>query len=642
MTNILHLIYLVPLLPLIGFLINGLFRNYLSKTMVSLIGSGVILASFLISLKTFFIVRYEGFVAETFSYFNFINAGKIKVSFAFQVDQLSTLFLLIITGVGFLIHLYSTSYMHEEERPSYARYFAYLNLFVFSMLVLVLGANYLIMFIGWEGVGLCSYLLIGYWFKNNSYNNAARKAFVMNRIGDFGFLLGIFWMINAFGTLSYQDLFNPGTGIISAISAVNTKTLVGISLLLFVGAMGKSAQIPLYTWLPDAMAGPTPVSALIHAATMVTAGIYMIARSNLLYTLSPFTMTVVAIIGLSTAIFAATIALKQNDIKKVLAYSTVSQLGYMFLGLGVGAYTGAVFHVMTHAFFKALLFLGAGSVIHAMGGEQDIRKMGGLGKHLKITYITFFIGCVAIAGIPPFAGFFSKDEILAAANNENVIYYIIGVLGSMLTAFYMFRLLAMTFNGKFRGTEDQKNHLHESPAAITVPLIILAFLSIVGGLVGIPEIFVQNGHKLSSFLSPVFAQSAALLAKDESSVQSEILLMSISAVLAVGASLWGWKKFRDYEETQDAESGIGKVLQNKWYVDELYDTIIVKPLRTISLFLNNVIERSGIDGLVNGVGRAVNYGSRQMRLIQNGQVGNYILMMVVGILILFVIQMFAK
>ena len=641
MTDIIHLIYLVPLLPLIGFLINGLARRILPKSVISIIGSGVILVSFIISLVIFLHVRQDGFTPQTISYFDFLMAGKLKILFAFQVDQLSILFLLIITGVGFLIHLYSTSYMHEESAPDFARYFSYLNLFVFSMLLLVLGANYVIMFIGWEGVGLCSYLLIGYWFKNTSYNNAAKKAFIMNRIGDFGFLIAIFWMINAFGTVSYHELFNSHNGIISSISANNSKTLVGITLLLFVGAIGKSAQIPLYTWLPDAMAGPTPVSALIHAATMVTAGIYMIARSNLLYSLSPITMMVVAIIGLSTAIFAATIALKQNDIKKVLAYSTVSQLGYMFLGLGVGAYTGAVFHVMTHAFFKALLFLGAGSVIHAMGGEQDIRKMGGLGRHLRITYITFFIACIAIAGIPPFSGFFSKDEILAAANSQNILFYVIGVMGSMLTAFYMFRLLAMTFIGKFRGTPEQEHHLHESPPAITIPLIVLAFLSITGGLVGIPEVFVHDGHKLASFLAPVFAQSTVILAKHEGT-QNEILLMGISSVLAVIASVWAWNKFRKYEAAVEESTGISKVLENKWYVDEFYDAIIVRPVRALSVFFNNVVERSGIDGLVNGVGKGINYGSRQIRLLQNGQVGNYILMMVIGILILFVIQMFAK
>ena len=640
MRNTFDLIYLIPLLPLIGFLINGLARNVLSKTMVSIIGSGVIFLSFLLSVVVFMSIRGEGFIPQVISYFDFINVGKIKVSFAFQVDQLSSLFLLIITGVGFLIHVYSTSYMKEENSENFARYFSYLNLFVFSMLLLVLGANYVIMFIGWEGVGLCSYLLIGYWFKNTIYNNAAKKAFIMNRIGDLGFLLGIFWMINAFGSVSFQDLFNNENGLITP--AVSTSTLTGITMLLFVGAMGKSAQIPLYTWLPDAMAGPTPVSALIHAATMVTAGIYMIARSNLMYTLAPTTMTVVAIVGLATAIFAATIALKQNDIKKVLAYSTVSQLGYMFLGLGVGAYTGAVFHVMTHAFFKALLFLGAGSVIHAMGGEQDITKMGGLSKHMRITYSTFFIGCIAIAGIPPFSGFFSKDEILAGAFAKNPVLYVIGLGGALLTAFYMFRLLAMTFMGKFRGTDEQLHHVHESPSAITLPLIILAFLSMVGGLIGIPEFMMSNGHKLGNFLDPIFASSNAILVKHEIPYQTEWILTGVSTILIIIISGWAWKKYKSYQLQTAEETGFAKVLQNKWYVDELYDAIIVKPLKSLSLFFNNVIERSGIDGLVNGVGRGINYGSRQIRLLQSGQVGAYILMMVIGMIILFIIQMFAK
>ncbi|HXO74321.1 MAG TPA: NADH-quinone oxidoreductase subunit L, partial [Puia sp.] len=440
-------------------LINGLFRNSLSKSLTGIIGSGTVLLSFVVSLLIFGQVRQPGFESTVVTFFDFISVGKLHIPFAFQIDQLSILFLLIITGVGFLIHLYSTSYMHEEEAPHFARYFSYLNLFVFSMLLLVLGANFIILFIGWEGVGLCSYLLIGYWFKNLDYGNAAKKAFVMNRIGDLGFLIAVFLMINTFGSVTFSEVF-------SQAHSAKVGTLTAITLLLFVGATGKSAQIPLYTWLPDAMAGPTPVSALIHAATMVTAGIYMIARSHVLYDLTPITQGIVAVIGLLTALLAATIALKQDDIKKVLAYSTVSQLGYMFLGLGVGAYTGAVFHVMTHAFFKALLFLGAGSVIHAMGGEQDMRKMGALSKKMPITHLTFLIGCIAIAGIPPFAGFFSKDEILAAAYGQSPVYYVIGVFTALLTAFYMFRLYAMTFRGQFRGTHDQEHHLHESPAAI--------------------------------------------------------------------------------------------------------------------------------------------------------------------------------
>src|SRR5690242_5859536 len=401
------------------------------------------------------------------------------------------------------------------------------------MLILVLGGNYVIMFIGWEGVGLCSYLLIGFWFKDHANNDAAKKAFVMNRIGDLGFLLAMFWMISLYGTVSYHDLYNPDNGIITALSTVNSPAIIGITLLLFLGATGKSAQIPLYTWLPDAMAGPTPVSALIHAATMVTAGIYMIARSNILYALAPTTLGVVAGIGLATAIFAAIIALKQNDIKKVLAYSTVSQLGYMFLGLGVGAFSSAVFHVMTHAFFKALLFLAAGSVIHAMGGEQDITKMGGLGKKMKITYATFFIACLAIAGIPPFSGFFSKDEILSAAYASSPVLYIIGIAGALLTAFYMFRLLSMTFAGKFRGTDEQLHHVHESPAAITFPLICLAILSAIGGLVGIPEIFAKNADRLGDFLAPVFADSDKILATNPVPHQTEMMLMGVSSVIII-------------------------------------------------------------------------------------------------------------
>ncbi len=626
-----NLVYLVPLFPLIGFLINGLARNSLSKGLTSVIGSGVILASFVVSVLLFLQVKSGNVAVVTL--FDFINTDKFSIPFSFQVDQLSSIFLLVITGVGFLIHLYSTAYMHEESNAHFARYFAYLNLFVFSMLLLVMGGNYLIMFIGWEGVGLCSYLLIGYWFKNNDYSNAAKKAFIMNRIGDFGFLLALFWMLQQFGTLTFGEVFAKADGM-----NMNDTVLVGITLLLFLGATGKSAQLPLYTWLPDAMAGPTPVSALIHAATMVTAGIYMIARSNILYTLAPLTQGVVAVVGLATAILAATIALKQNDIKKVLAYSTVSQLGYMFLGLGVGAYTGAVFHVMTHAFFKALLFLGAGSVIHAMHHEQDIRNMGGLKKHLPITHWTFLIGCIAIAGIPPLSGFFSKDEILAAAFSANVAYWVIGVLGAVMTAFYMFRLYATTFLGKFRGTHEQEHHLHESPAAMTWPLIILAVLSIVAGFVGIPAVL-GGSHELQQFLAPIFAGSTKLQEAHHLSHTTEYMLMGASVGAAAIAILYAISRFSKKPDLEEA-TGFGKVLQNKWYVDELYDAIVVKPLRVISVFLNNIVEKLGIDGAVNGVGKLVHYGARQLRLVQSGQVGIYLLMMVIAAFVLFIIQLF--
>lgn len=595
--------------------------------MTSVIGSGSVLASFIISVVLFLDVKNNGATVAT--YFNFIEVTDFKIPFAFQIDQLSSLFLLIITGIGFLIHLYSTAYMKDETNDHFARYFAYLNLFVFSMLLLVMGANYVIMFIGWEGVGLCSYLLIGYWFKNTNYNYAAKKAFVMNRIGDLGFLLGIFWLLSKLGTVNYGEVF-------ANTASLTPTDITGITLLLFVGAMGKSAQIPLYTWLPDAMAGPTPVSALIHAATMVTAGIYMIARSNILYTMAPLTQNVVAIVGLATAILAATIALKQNDIKKVLAYSTVSQLGYMFLGLGVGAYTGAVFHVMTHAFFKALLFLGAGSVIHAMHHEQDVRFMGGLKKYMPITHITFLLACLAIAGVPPFSGFFSKDEILVGAYIKNPIFYYIGVAGALMTAFYMFRLYALTFLGKFRGTHEQEHHLHESPSAMTIPLIVLAILSVLGGFLGIPALFAENAHVLDKWLDPIFKASHEYTTAHDLSHSTEWIMMGVVTLLIVIVIVFSWRKFSS-NATFEENNGVGKVLENKWYVDELYDSVIVNPLTNFSSFLKNVVERSGIDGAVNGVGRFVNYSSRQMRLLQSGLVGNYILFMVLSIVVLFLI-----
>ncbi len=629
-----QLVYLVPLFPLVGFLVNGLFRNFLPKSVAGVVGSGTILASFIVSVLLFLDVK-NGTVFNT-SLFNFISVGELKIPFGFQVDQLSSIFLLIITGIGFFIHVYSTAYMHEEKPDHYARYFAYLNLFVFSMLLLVMGSNFVIMFIGWEGVGLCSYLLIGYWFKNTSYNNAAKKAFIMNRIGDFGFLLAIFMMVSQFESVVFTDVFAKA-GELPMGSAV----LTAITLLLFLGAAGKSAQLPLYTWLPDAMAGPTPVSALIHAATMVTAGIYMIARSNIMYTLAPVSQTVVAIVGLATAIFAATIALKQNDIKKVLAYSTVSQLGYMFIGLGVGAYTGAVFHVMTHAFFKALLFLGAGSVIHAMHHEQDIRNMGGLKKKLPVTHITFLIGCLAIAGIPPLSGFFSKDEILAVAFSANKIYWILGVIGAFMTAWYMFRLYSTTFLGQFRGTEEQKHHVHESPFPMTIALVVLAILSIIGGFVGVPELFAHNAHQLEHFLAPIFARSNQLKEIHHLDHSTEWILIGVSVAGAVIAAIIATVK---YSRKPDLEvsTGLGRVLENKWYVDELYNTIIVKPVYAIGKFFNQQIEKGVIDWLVNGVGKLVQYGSRQMRWMQSGQVGSYVLLMVLGVLVFFVIQFFIK
>ena len=633
MNNVLDLVWLIPFFPLIGFLIIGLGRKSLSKTATSFIGCGVVLASFAISLFAFMEVNNGN--THLAHYFNFITAGSLNIPFAFQVDQLTAIFLLIITGVGFLIHVYSTSYMHEEKAEHFGRYFSYLNLFIFSMLLLVMGSNLVVMFIGWEGVGLCSYLLIGFWFKNPDYNKAANKAFVMNRIGDLAFLIAIFWVIAKLDTTSFTEIF-------SQVDKFSQTDITAITILLFIGETGKSAQIPLYNWLPDAMAGPTPVSALIHAATMVTAGVYMIARTNVLYTMASTTQDVIAIIGLATAVLAATIALKQNDIKKVLAYSTVSQLSVMFLALGVGAYTAAVFHVMTHAFFKALLFLGAGSVIHALQNEQDIRNMGGLRKYMPITHITFLLGCLAIAGVPGFSGFFSKDEILANAFMSNPVLYIIAALTALMTAFYMFRLYAITFRGNFRGTSAQESHLHESHATITIPLIILAILSVIGGFVGIPEVLAPGAHWLHDFLAPVFAQSAAIQPQHHADHTQELMMMGILSVLVIAVIIWAWSRFSRYKPTTEPESGIGKVLQNKWYVDELYDAIIVNPLHRFGAFLNNSLERSGIDALVNGVGKAVQYGGRQMRWLQSGQTGNYILLMVLSIVLLFVLQFFLR
>jgi NADH-quinone oxidoreductase subunit L len=622
------IVALVPLLPLLGFLINGLLRKQLSKTAAGIIGSCTVLGAFIISVLLFIDVRNGK--TGVVEFFPFISFDTVKIPFAFLVDQLTAIYLLIITGVGFLIHVYSTAYMHDEEAPHFARYFAYLNLFVFSMLLLVLGANYVIMFIGWEGVGLCSYLLIGYWFKNPQYNNAAKKAFVMNRIGDLGFLLAVFWLLAKLSTVTYGEVFGA-----ESIKALSQTDITIITLLFFVAATGKSAQIPLYTWLPDAMAGPTPVSALIHAATMVTAGIYLVARTNILFSMAETTQHVIAWIGVATALLAATIAVKQNDIKKVLAYSTVSQLGYMFLALGMGAYTAAVFHVMTHAFFKALLFLGSGSVIHAMGGEQDIRKMGGLAKHMKITYFTFLIGCLAIAGVPMFSGFFSKDAILLSAYEHNKIIWGIALLVAALTTFYMFRLLFLTFKGSFRGTEEQHHHLHESPRAMTIPLIVLGVLSIVGGYISVPEVFVAGGDKLGEFLAPIIPLHTHNVTHAE-----EYALMGGTTLLVAIVIVFAWSKYKTYKE--ETNGAFGNLLENKWYVDELYNTIIVKPINWLAGFIENVLERSGIDAIVNGVGRAVQYSSRQLRLLQSGQVGSYVLLMIAGMVLLFVLQFFLK
>jgi NADH-quinone oxidoreductase subunit L len=634
-----HLVWLIPAFPLIGFLILGLGTTHISKKIAGIIASTSVLLSFCLALSFFIGFLKGNQSAETVYLFDWISSGNLHISFSFLLDHLSVLMTLIITGIGFLIHVYSIGYMHDDE--GFNRFFAYLNLFIFSMLLLVLGANYVILFIGWEGVGLCSYLLIGFWFKNQDYNDAAKKAFIMNRIGDLGFLLGIFLIYMTFGSLEFKDVF-------SAASTMPTGQLVitSITLLLFIGAMGKSAQIPLYTWLPDAMAGPTPVSALIHAATMVTAGIYMIARSNVLYTLAPVTLNIILVVGVLTALFAATIGLVQNDIKKVLAYSTVSQLGFMFIALGLGAYSTAVFHLMTHAFFKALLFLGAGSVIHAMGGEQDIRKMGGLKKHLPITYITFLIGTLAISGIPPFAGFFSKDEILAAAYENNKLAWIAGMLGSLMTAFYMFRLFFLTFSGTFRGTDHQSAHLHESPKSITIPLVALAALSALGGFLGIPEIL-GGAHALKNYLNPIFGSSLIkmnILHGNELSHGTEYALMAIAVI---GASLviylayvtYVKKEARPEEEAAELKP-LHKLVYHKYYIDECYQNFIVRPLNWTSGKIYGILELSFVDKIVNNIGRSVVWSGKTLRYIQNGNLEFYIFSMVIGIIAIIVFNLY--
>lgn len=620
------LLWLIPLLPLLGFVINGLGRNTFSKNLIGIIGSGTILASFILSLVLFF--ELSGSTQKQFpvELFDWISVANLHIPLSFLYDPLSAIMLLIITGIGFLIHIYSVGYMHLDE--GFGKFFAYLNLFIFFMLILVLGSNYIVMFIGWEGVGLCSYLLIGFWFTNDSYASAAKKAFVMNRIGDLGFLLGVFLIFTTFGSIEFAKVFPLAANMMPGAA-----TLTLITVLLFIGACGKSAQLPLFTWLPDAMAGPTPVSALIHAATMVTAGIYMIARSSVLFDLAPITQNLIAIIGTATALVAAIIALTQTDIKKVLAYSTVSQLGYMFLGLGVGAYTGSFFHVITHAFFKALLFLGAGSVIHAMHHEQDMRHMGGLSKKLKVTFATMMIGTIAIAGLPPFSGFFSKDEILAHAYQENKLLWAIGLITAFLTAFYMFRMMFLTFFGKYRGSHHAEEKIHESPSNMTIPLIVLAVLAAVGGLINIPHVFGGN-EWLAHWLT------GAGVAQHELTLDhtTEFGLMGISVFAAVIALLYAYTRYVKNAHVPVADEGkrsiFAKISYYKFYLDEIYDTIITKPLDAFSKFFYRIIDKKLIDGLVNGFGWTANEGSKGLRLLQSGNVGFYIFLMVFGIVAL--------
>ena len=616
-----NLALVLLLSPFIGFLFNIFFGGKIGKTLSGTIGTLSVVVSFVVSIF-FFLKVNETHQAIVINLFDWIKFSNFSVKFGFLLDQLSLLWLLFVTGIGSLIHLYSISYMHDDENLH--KFFAYLNLFVFFMITLVIGSNLLIMFIGWEGVGLCSYLLIGFWHKNQDYNDAAKKAFIMNRIGDLGLLIGIIIIASLFNTVDFIGIHER------ILEGTNPATLIWVGVAafaLFIGATGKSAQIPLYTWLPDAMAGPTPVSALIHAATMVTAGIFMITRLNFLFDLAPEVQNLIAIIGAITALVAATIGLLQNDIKKVLAYSTVSQLGLMFLALGLGAYQVAVFHVITHAFFKACLFLGSGSVIHALHGEQDMRKMGGLKKVMPITFITMLISSLAITGIFPFAGFWSKDEILMTAFHKNLPLWIIGSVASVMTAFYMFRLMYLTFFKEFRGTEHQKSHLHESPSLITIPLIVLAVLATFGGLINFP-----GSYWLNHYLQPIISK----VSHEEILNSTSYILMGVALVGAIlGITVAYIKYIKKSEVPCDDEniSGISKIIYNKYYVDEAYTLLIVNPINAASRFFRNTLE-TGLSTLVFGFGKITEAIGTQGRKVQSGSIGLYLFAFVLGVCVI--------
>jgi NADH-quinone oxidoreductase subunit L len=609
---------LLLLAPFIGFLFNIFFGKSIGKSASGILGTLTVVLSFAASVY-FFMQINQTQQPIRISLFDWIQISNFKVDFGFLLDQLSILWLLFVTGIGSLIHMYSISYMHDDENMH--KYFAYLNLFIFFMITLVIGSNLLVLFIGWEGVGLCSYLLIGFWHKNQEFNDAAKKAFIMNRIGDLGLLIGIFIIGSLFSTVDYDTLKTA----IAGATDLNMYWISAAAFALFIGACGKSAQIPLYTWLPDAMAGPTPVSALIHAATMVTAGIFMITRLNYLFDLAPDVQNIIAIVGAVTSLVAATIALVQTDIKKVLAYSTVSQLGLMFLALGLGAYEVAVFHVITHAFFKACLFLGSGSVIHALHGEQDMRKMGGLKKVMTITFVTFLISSLAISGIPPFSGFFSKDEILMVAFEHNKILWFIASLASLMTAFYMFRLLYLTFFKEFRGTAEQKNHLHESPALITFPLIVLAVLATLGGLISLP-----TNSWLNEYLAPLFTKVAS---EEHHFGTSEYMLMLVAVIgglVGIGIAYSKYIKQNLVPEEDSKISGFAKVLYNKYYVDEIYDSIFVKSINGLSKFFRDNVETT-LSSLVFGLGKVTNEIGFQGKKLQSGSIGFYLFAFVLGI-----------
>ena len=640
----LDLLWLIPALPLVGavLLLAGALR--FDHRTTSIVGVGSVALSLAAALGA--LLQFAGTHGETFAQrlFRWISAGDLTIDFSLRLDGLSAVMLFFVTFVGFVIHVYSVGYMHSESARSYARYFAYLNLFMFAMLTLVLGANLAVLFIGWEGVGLCSYLLIGFYFEKEWCASAGKKAFIVNRIGDFGFLLAIFWAFKVFGTIDFAGM----QGLIEADPGKYASAATPIALLLFVGAIGKSAQLPLYVWLPDAMAGPTPVSALIHAATMVTAGVYMVARSNFIFALSPTALLTVAIVGGLTAVFAASIGLAQNDIKKVLAYSTVSQLGYMFLAAGAGAFGAGIFHVFTHSFFKACLFLGAGSVIHAMAGEQDMRKMGGLAKHMPTTYWTFVVATLALAGIPPLSGFVSKDEILgkvfaAGAGNLNgfggvyLVLWVLGVAGAFMTAFYMFRAVYMTFHGEFRGTHEQAHHLHESPASMIWPLLILGVGSIVAGFLGVGAAltFGRDLNWFEHFLHPV---APALEVEHAPVLATEWLLILISVAVAVAGILlarrfyWGPEAFQRPHALAERFPTLYTTVANKYYVDEAYDRALVRPLAGLARFSWKGIDTVVIDGTLNVAAFLTEIAGDLLRFLQTGNVRNYGLMVLAGAL----------
>lgn len=624
-----NLVYAIVLLPLIGFVINGLFGKRLPKALVGGLATLVVFAAFLISVSIFIGFPADGtpVIVKAFEWF---TIGGIQVNFGFQIDQLSLMMMMIVTGIGSLIHLYSIGYMSHDK--GFYKFFSYLNLFIFSMLLLVMGSNYLILFIGWEGVGLCSYLLIGFWYENTEYGKAARKAFIMNRIGDLGLLIGIFLIASQTNALDYLSVAQNASKF-----EFDGVVIMFITLSLFIGAMGKSAQIPLFTWLPDAMAGPTPVSALIHAATMVTAGIYLVVRSNFLYHLSPSTLDFILVIGLATSLIAAFIGLRQNDIKKVLAYSTVSQLGLMFIALGVEAYTSAMFHLMTHAFFKALLFLGAGSVIHAMSGEQDMRFMGGLKSKIPVTYWTFLIGTLAIAGIPPLSGMISKDEILVALWAKSPIIWGLTLFSAALTGIYMFRLLFLTFFGNFRGTEEQKHHLHESPISMTLPLVVLAVLSVVGGFINLPH-FIGHGEyqNLAHWLEPLYVYGAkhAEVPFNIEMILLAITLVMVAAVFFIVRNIYVTKN--KMAQPEENYKGWERLSAKKLLIDELYNATVVKPVE--GLGKGTRMFDKLMDRFFNFVGFGAVESGRSFKKFQNGNVENYVLIMSLAIGLILIVN----